>query len=89
MRDDSRGQRPMPVRAGPLHDIIVLHPLDEAAVEPAGAHERADIGDMDGCESGRELDRHLPAAGQIHDQQGVGRDGPPGRSRRGRHDLAG
>ncbi len=90
MRDDPRGQRRrLLVGARPLHDIIVLHALDRAAIEPAGADERANVGDMDGCEAGRELDRDMRPAGQIHQQQVLGRDRPPRIGGRRGDDLAG
>ena len=71
--DDAGRKRLGALVIAPLDDVIVLDAVDCRAAPPAAFGQRADVGDMDRREFGRELDHDPRAIAKIHDQQVVGR----------------
>jgi len=76
-------QRLLLARIAPLHDIIVLHPVDAGAVPPVGGGELADIADP-ALREGRRHQLDYDAAGivvciggEVQDQQIAGCDRHP------------
>jgi hypothetical protein len=77
--DRSRDAGP---RVAPLDHEVVLHPHDREAIEPALAHQRAQVRDVARREAARDLEHHAPL--RQFQVEHPGRVGPPpvGRWRR-------
>jgi hypothetical protein len=80
--DDTRGEGLLALVIAPLRYIIVLHTINGGAIPPAAIGKRADIGDVDRRELGRQLHHHVPAATELEQQQVFGGDLPPVGARR-------